>query len=101
MISLVRIWKSVSTYQNPELNIDGHHAVVCAVDLLANVVPASVVVRVVPPEVLQVQDDPESVAEEEEQNHAKHRVGLPELIPFSVSCSMSKRTGCTFSQLLQ
>ena len=74
------MWKSVCTYQNPEWNIDGHHAVVCAVDLLANVVPASVVVRVVPPEVLQVQDDPESVAEEEEQNHAKHRVGLPDSI---------------------
>ena len=63
---------------------------VSAVDLLANVVPASVVVRVVPPEVLQVQDDPESVTEEEEQNYAKHGVGLPELIPFSVSCSISK-----------
>ena len=71
---------------------------VCAVDLLANVVPASVVVRVVPPEVLQVQDDPESVAEEEEQNYAKHGVGLPELIPFHAQLV---RTGCTFSQLLQ
>ena len=75
---------------------------VSAVDLLANVVPASVVVRVVPPEVLQVQDDPESVAEEEEQNYAKHGVGLPELIPFSVSHAQLVRTGCsTFSQLLQ
>ena len=73
---------------------------VSAVDLLANVVPASVVVRVVPPEVLQVQDDPESVTEEEEQNYAKHSVGLPELIQFSVSHAQLVRTGCTFSQLL-
>ena len=52
-------------------------------DLLTNVVPSPVVVRVVSPKVLKVQDDPENVTEEKEQNYPKHRVGLPELIPFS------------------